>query len=178
VEPDLSLLICGGGTDAVPLARLAAGLGWRVTVADHRPLVLGRGEFAPARMVDCPDPYRLGEQVVLSPRTCAVVMSHDRARDSGYLGALLSAGVGYVGLLGPRARADRLLGDHSCSAAFAWTVFGPAGLDLGGEGPEAIAVSIVAEILAVTRGRSGGHLRDRAGPIHDRAATARVGRTP
>ena len=47
-------------------------------------------------------------------------------------------------------------------------VHGPAGLDLGGEGPEEIAQAIVAEIVAVKRGRSGGFLRDRPGPIHER----------
>jgi xanthine/CO dehydrogenase XdhC/CoxF family maturation factor len=47
-------------------------------------------------------------------------------------------------------------------------IHGPAGLDLGGEGPEEIAQAIVAEIVAVKRRRSGGFLRDRLGPIHDR----------
>jgi xanthine dehydrogenase accessory factor len=47
-------------------------------------------------------------------------------------------------------------------------IHGPAGLDLGGEGPEEIAQSILAEIVAVRRGRHGGFLKERPGPIHDR----------
>jgi xanthine/CO dehydrogenase XdhC/CoxF family maturation factor len=54
-------------------------------------------------------------------------------------------------------------------------IHGPAGLDVGAEGPEEIAAAIVAEIVAVKRGREGGFLRNRPGPIHDRPAPARHG---
>jgi xanthine/CO dehydrogenase XdhC/CoxF family maturation factor len=43
----------------------------------------------------------------------------------------------------------------------------PAGLDIGGDGPEAIALSLLAEVMAAAEGRSGGWLRDRKGPIHE-----------
>jgi xanthine/CO dehydrogenase XdhC/CoxF family maturation factor len=52
-------------------------------------------------------------------------------------------------------------------------IHGPAGLDLGAEGPEEIAQSILAEIVAVKRGRHGGFLKERPGPIHDRERQAR-----
>ena len=74
--------------------------------------------------------------------------------------------------LGPKRRAEDLLADLArqgtrLSEEGVARLHGPAGLDLGGEGPEAIALSLVSEILAVSEERSGGWLRDRKGPIHE-----------
>jgi xanthine/CO dehydrogenase XdhC/CoxF family maturation factor len=85
-------------------------------------------------------------------------------------------------MLGPGARTKRLLDElreegvvvHEDDLA---RIHGPAGLDLGAEGPEEIASAIAAEILAVKRGGPGGPLRDRPGPIHARPARAVSGRT-
>ncbi len=80
--------------------------------------------------------------------------------------------VAYIGMLGPLARTERLLADLASEGIVASperlsVIHGPAGLDLGSEGPEEIAVAIVAEILAVARAREGGYLRDRSGTIHE-----------
>jgi len=97
-------------------------------------------------------------------------MSHHFARDTEYVRALLAANVAYVGVLGPRARTERMLaelaarGDALPNATDA--LYGPVGLDLGGDGPEAIALAIVAEASAVMHGRDAAHLRDRAGALH------------
>ena len=81
------------------------------------------------------------------------------------LRALLDSSVPYIGMLGPRGRTERLLSLVDGHPGLD-RVFAPAGLDLGAEGPQEIASSIVAEIIAVDRGRSGGSLRDRRAPIH------------
>jgi xanthine/CO dehydrogenase XdhC/CoxF family maturation factor len=78
-----------------------------------------------------------------------------------------------ISMLGPAARTQRLLHELreeglEIAAADLARVRGPAGLDLGAEGPEEIAAAIVAEIVALKRGREGGFLRDRPGPIHER----------
>jgi xanthine/CO dehydrogenase XdhC/CoxF family maturation factor len=76
-------------------------------------------------------------------------------------------------MLGPSARLERLL-DHLKSEGFEpeprdlEVVHGPAGLDLGGDGPEEVAWAIVAEVMAIWNGRRGGSLKDRSGPIHER----------
>lgn len=170
VAPSVRLVVCGSGPDAVPVARLAAQLGWDVTVVDHRPPVHARPErFPGARVVECADALRLADAVALTPRTAVVVMSHHFGRDAEYLQAALGAEVAYVGALGPRARTERMLAElAACGAPAApgARLFGPVGLDLGGDGPEAIALAIVAEVAAVAAGRGGGHLRDRRAPIY------------
>jgi xanthine dehydrogenase accessory factor len=100
-------------------------------------------------------------------------MSHNYLRDRDYLRSLLPSKAAYIGMLGPHARLQRLLGDLETDGFIPTSeqlgrTHGPAGLDLGGEGPEEIATSIVAEILAVSEGREAGFLRQRSGPIHER----------
>ncbi len=173
VLPRVRLVVCGSGPDAEPVVRLATSLGWSVTVVDHRPTVHARPErFAPARVAECASASRLGDSVRLTPGTSAVVMSHHYERDLDYLESLLAAGVRYAGVLGPRARTNRILAeiaargavdlDAACAA-----VHGPAGLDIGGDGPEAIALAIVAEVQASAHLRSAAPLRGREAPIHE-----------
>jgi xanthine dehydrogenase accessory factor len=99
-------------------------------------------------------------------------MTHHYLIDRSLLCALLPSEVPYIGLLGPRRRAEDLLADVArlgveLSAEQRERLHGPAGLDIGGEGPEAIALSLLAEVMAAAEGRSGGWLRDRKGPIHE-----------
>ena len=176
VMPSVRLVICGAGPDVIPLVRFATQLGWDVTVVDHRPVVdQHAARFPDACVVDCPDAHRLSDAVSLTPRTAAVVMSHHFARDAAYVQSLLSAGVAYVGVLGPRARTERMLADLAASDQVrtenSSTLFGPVGLDVGGDGPDAIALAIIAEVSAVTSGRGGGHLRDRNAPLHSSQST-------
>ncbi|MDH3498426.1 MAG: XdhC family protein, partial [Gemmatimonadota bacterium] len=93
-----------------------------------------------------------------------VVMNHALERDRAWIRSLLESPVPYVGVLGPRARVDRILQELGQDASE--RVFGPVGLDIGANGPEQIAVSVLAEILAVRAGRTPRHLRGRKGPIH------------
>ena len=171
VMPAVRLIVCGTGPDAAPVARFASQLGWDVTVVDHRPLTNAHSaRFPGARVVECPEPLRLADAVALTPRSSAVVMSHHLARDRDYVQALLAANVGYVGVLGPRARTERMLAEIAAASATPATVgdhfFSPVGMDIGGEGPDAIALAIISQVSAVTSGRAGGHLRDRGAPLH------------
>ena len=112
VTPTVRLVVCGSGPDAVPVARLAAGLGWSVTVVDHRPVELARPErFPGVRVVECADAGGLASVVALTARSAVVVMSHHYGRDLDYLDALLDRELAYVGLLGPRSRTERMLAD-------------------------------------------------------------------
>jgi len=182
IAPVLSLVICGAGPDAAPVARLACSMGWDVTVVDHRPAsALHATRFPSARVVHCADPLRLAEATPLEPHVCAVVMSHHFERDLHYMHALLASDVRYIGLLGPRSRADRMLAERRArlvppDAAEDSRLHAPVGLDLGGDGPEAVALAIVAEVLAVTSGREGGKLREREAAIHEelRAASGKL----
>ena len=166
--PPVSLLICGAGTDAVPVARLAAGLGWRVTVVDHRPDRARADAFSGVTV-------RLAESDVTDEARdvdAAVVMSHHYERDRAYVKGLLAAGVRYVGVLGPRRRTERIVEELGVGEADAARLHAPVGLDIGAETPDEIALAIVAEIQAVTAGRRGGPLRERLGGIHDQRPAA------
>jgi xanthine dehydrogenase accessory factor len=173
LEPPPKLLICGAGHDAISLVRGAAFLGWNVTVVDDRPGLLTPERFPEAGelvAVDRPDEAaRSGRADRL---TYVVVMTHTFLRDKEYVRSFASSVVPYLAVLGPAARTQRLLTEHGeegCSLD-ANRLHAPAGLDLGGEVPEEIAVAILAEIVAARRHGAGGFLRDREGPIHDREA--------
>ncbi len=177
ITPTVPLVICGSGPDAVPLVRFASQLGWDVTVVDHRPVAHAPVDrFPEAIVVECADSLKLKESVALTPHTAAVVMSHHYARDLEYVRSLLDAGIAYIGILGPQARTERMFAEiasqNAGSTPSRQSVFGPIGLDVGGDGPDAIALSIIAEISAVTSGRKGGHLRDRNAPLHAAATVS------
>jgi len=153
LEPIPKLLLLGGGLDAVPLAGMAADLGWRVTVADHRPGYIQRGGFERAERALHVDPDRLPEQLPLAEFDAVVVMSHHLATDRKYLGHLARVSPRYVGILGPRARKERLLEDlGEGGAPLRDRLKGPVGLDIGADTPESIALSILAELQATLAG--------------------------
>jgi len=155
LAPVPRVLVLGAGLDAVPVVELVASLGWLVVVCDHRPAYLERGGFARADRVVQVDPARLAEQVSLDEFDAVVVMSHHLETDRKYLEHLAASSFRYVGVLGPRARRERLLDALGAAGdALRPRLRGPVGLDLGGDSPEAIALSIVAEMQAVFSGKS------------------------
>ncbi len=166
LDPPPRLLVCGAGHDAVPLVRFASELGWRVTVADVRRPFLTRDRFPEAVDFLDADPEGVADALGTDRRTYAVLMSHNYLRDVEYLRSLLGGDLAYIGALGPRKRTLQLLRDLDRVDAID-QIHAPAGLDIGGEGPEEVAWAIVAEMLAVRRGRSGGFLSERRAPIHE-----------
>ena len=173
-RPPLRLVVCGAGHDAIPLVRQAAAMGWRVVVADIRRAFLTRERFPEADAFVDANPPEAAAAIGPDDRTAVVLMSHNYLRDAEYLRSLAEAGIArlaYLGLMGPRGRTAKLLGelvddgvqltDDDRSRLHA-----PAGLDLGAEEPEEVAAAIVAEILSVERRHSGRPLRETTGPIH------------
>lgn len=165
LEPPARLLVCGAGHDAVPLVRYASELGWRVTVADVRRPFLTHDRFPEAAAFSDVDPGGVAALVEPGHRTYAVLMSHNYLRDVDYLRSLLGCSLEYLGALGPRKRTLQILRELDQVQEID-RIHAPAGLDVGAEGPEEVAWAIVAEMLAVRRGRSGGFLRERRAPIH------------
>ncbi len=170
-RPPPRLVVFGAGPDARPVVRLATDLGWSVVVVDGRP-VYARPALFPGARVHCAPAERAVATAGVGHGDAALVMTHHYLHDRSLLRELLPGPAAYVGLLGPRQRALDLLEDltragcHPSPEQLA-RFHAPAGLDLGGEGPEAIALSLVAEVQAVHEGRRGGWLRDRKGPIHE-----------
>jgi xanthine dehydrogenase accessory factor len=174
--PPIRLLVCGAGHDVIPLVRFAASLGWRVEVIDDRDAFLKPHRFPGAARFVKAEPIDAAGAAGVDDRTYVAVMSHNFLRDKDYLQSFLGTPVRYIGMLGPGLRTERILdelrreGDEPVPEDLI-VVRGPAGLDLGGDGPEAVAWSIVGEIMAVHHDRTGGFLKDRTGPIHERPRT-------
>ncbi len=165
LRPAQALAIFGDGHDVAPLVDLAKSLGWQVTVIGARPAAGLRRSFGGADEVICSANDPAAAAANLPADAAAVVMAHNFARDAAAVAALLKRPPAYIGVLGPRRRTARLL------AAAGMTddehrLFFPIGLEIGAETPEQIALSILAEIQAVTTGRPGGSLCKRPGPIH------------
>jgi xanthine/CO dehydrogenase XdhC/CoxF family maturation factor len=164
LRPPPHLLVCGAGDDSVPLVAFAAQAGLRVTVVDHREGLLGPSRFPAAAGLVRGRPEEPDAPLPPADSGLAVVKTHSLEHDREWVRRLLAAGWSYVGVLGPRARTAEIL--RSIGAAGDARVFAPVGLDLGADGPQQVALSIVAELLAVVSGRTPRHLSERREAIH------------
>ncbi|MFN5646443.1 MAG: XdhC family protein [Sphingobacteriales bacterium] len=176
LHPPVSLVIIGAGNDAVPMMQIADSLGWEVRVVDGRNTHARPERFQAACQVLVSRPESVLDQLSLDSRTVFVMMTHNYNYDLAMLKALLPSAVAYIGMLGPRKKLDRMLDElkHEGVALDADQlnkVYGPAGLEIGAETPEEIALSMIAEIQAVLAGKSGGMLRGKSEVIHDRERT-------
>jgi xanthine/CO dehydrogenase XdhC/CoxF family maturation factor len=154
LRPIPKLLVLGGGLDAIPLVGMTAELGWFVTVADHRPGYLARGGFERAERAVLIEPGKLADALPLADYDAIVVMSHHLATDRKYLAELAAVATRYLGVLGPRARRDRLLKELADVAPqLRERLKGPVGLDIGADSPESIALSILADLQATLSSR-------------------------
>lgn len=168
-QPPPRLLVFGAGEDARPVARLALEAGFRVTVVDRRAGLLDPVRFAPGVRLIESTAALLDRHVAGGGECFALLMTHNFADDRAYAAALAGRPLRYLGILGPRARTERLLQTpETADLADDPRLYGPLGLDLGSEGAEQVAISILAELLAVRSGRSGRSLRERCAPIHAR----------
>jgi len=171
IAPPNALIIFGAGDDAVPLARMAKEIGWQVTVADPRAAFATAERFPFADTLVSSPAEALVERVKPGPDALAVVMTHHYVHDVPILRDLLQRPLGYLGLLGPRKRAHKILDDlgaagRKVTAKERERLHAPVGLDLGADSPEQVALSIVAEIQATIAGRNARPLRERMRPIH------------
>jgi len=167
----IAVKLFGAGADAVPFVRIASELGWQVTVHDHRPAFLTPERFPAAHMLV----HQLADDTLTDletdDRTAVVIMTHNYARDRFILPAVINSDAFYIGALGPKRRTEQLI--EEIGGAFSSDqlarLYAPAGLDIGADTPEGIALSIIGEIQSVLKNRDGGHLRNRQGSIYGRS---------
>ncbi len=168
LQPLFKLLIIGGEHDAVKLCSMASLLGWEVEVitAIKDPKTLG--DFPGATRVSATPPELFSPQ--MDSQTAVVLMTHNYTQDLKYLLKLRSSRPGYIGILGSAKRRNRLQNE-----VFEYTelnedlldlIHSPAGLDLGAETPEEIALSILSEIMSVTKDRTPFSLKNITPKIH------------
>jgi xanthine/CO dehydrogenase XdhC/CoxF family maturation factor len=172
VEPPVSLVVFGAGDDARPLVRLAKEIGWHVTVADPRPAFVTAERFPVADALVVGPASELVPRVAPGPAALAVVMTHHYVHDVPLLRALLTRPLAYLGLLGPKKRAEKIAADLTAEGfvltpAMRARLHAPVGLDLGAETPEEVGLAILAEMQATLARRDARPLRERQQPIHD-----------
>jgi len=171
IAPPIPLIVFGGGEDAIPLVQFAGQLGWHVTVIDARPAYALPERFPFADAVLCMRHDALNG-FILPDESLIMIMTHNYEQDKELLRTLLPRGFRYIGILGPKTRTRRLLGELEASGLqicddLLASLHGPAGLDIGADTPQEIAISILAEMQATIAQRPGTALRKRAGGIHE-----------
>ena len=168
-ESPYRLLVFGAVDVAEALCKAAGELGWKTVVADPRSRFATRARVPSADelLVEWPD--EVLARVPPDESTAVVVLAHEDKFDIPALVGALRSDAFYVGALGARKNQERRrarLLEEGLSEDEIDRIAGPTGLDVGAETPAETAVSILAEILAVRSGRSGGRLRDGQGRIH------------
>lgn len=170
ISPAFRLFVVGAEHDAVQLCRYAAQTGWEVTVVAAADEQKDADFFQGAENFITPSPEEFSN-MAFDWQTAVVLMTHSYVKDMKFLMALVDKELGYLGLLGPRHRRERMLNefmekDLDLPLEFFETVHGPSGINIGAETPQEIGISIIAEILSVVRGQTPIPLRDKNKGIH------------
>lgn len=164
------MVIIGAIHIAIPLHRLAKLMGYRVTVVDARAKFATAERFPEADEVIVAWPDEALAQIPIDRSTAVVILTHDPKFDIPILEFALKSSVGYIGAMGSRRTHEKRkanLREVGITDEEIARVHAPLGLDLGARTPEETAVSIMAQIIALRSGRSGGHLDQSAGRIHE-----------
>ena len=170
LQPCFRLLILGSEHDAVQLCSFASLSGWEVDVVASPAEEKNAADFPGARQLinTLPELFDTGK---IDHQTAIVLMTHSYVKDLKFLLQLKDSRPVYLGLLGPAARREKLLNEFlehcpEVSEEFFGSIHGPAGLNLGAETPQEIAIAVLAEILTVIRDKEPIPLKNKKGAIH------------
>lgn len=171
IKPVVNLVIIGAGNDVIPLTRIAAVLGWDISVIDGRHNYALPERFPAANKVIVAKPEQVLQHVELNSWTAFVLMTHNYNYELNLLKELLPLNLPYIGVLGPKKKMERMLAEledngTEISANQLEHIYGPVGLDIGAEGAEEIALAVAAEIKAVLSSRNGHSLKFKGASIH------------
>jgi xanthine/CO dehydrogenase XdhC/CoxF family maturation factor len=170
LSPCFKLLIIGAEHDAVQLSNYAVLTGWEVTVVAAPTEEKSLSDFPGAQELLCIEPETLCIDDI-DDQTAVLLMTHSYVKDLKYLLRVMQSRPSYLGILGPAKRREKLLGDlierhPEVDDTFFDLIHGPAGLNIGAETAQEIAIAILAEILAVVRKRKPIMLRHKSSSIH------------
>jgi xanthine dehydrogenase accessory factor len=146
-KPKPRLLVFGAGADAIPLVKLASNAGFSVHVADWRSDWCTEANFPDAAQLIVGFPNEVVSSLHLTDQDFILILTHNFQRDKEILGYLLENDLKYIGILGSRTRTERLLEGMTIPPH----IKSPVGMAIGAEGPEEIAISIVAELIQKQR---------------------------
>jgi xanthine/CO dehydrogenase XdhC/CoxF family maturation factor len=177
INRPISVVIAGAGNDVQPLVEIASMLGWIVTIVDGRFHYAIPERFPLASKVLYSRPADILPQIKTDDQTVFLLMSHNYNYDIEFLTQIVKHKFGYIGLLGPAKKRNRMLSDLDVRGIHLkdeqlLKIHGPAGLDIDAENSAEIALSIVSEIKAFMSGRSGASLKLKKEPIHHRVITS------
>lgn len=160
--PPTAIMIFGAGHDAIPVAKYSVSLGYGTTVVDARENFNHETNFPNTkRIIARPESY--ADKVQITDHTYIIIMNHHIEKDRETLTYALRSIAPYVGVLGPRSRRDRMM-EQLRDEGIAFSseqldkMYNPVGLDIGAESSEEIAISILAEIIAIRNGHQAGFL--------------------
>jgi xanthine dehydrogenase accessory factor len=159
IEPSPELYVIGAGHVGFHLARLAHEVGFRVRVVDDREKFANRERFPQADQIIIEDIPAWIEKTPLPPHAYVVIVTRGHNNDLDALRALAPRDLRYLGLIGSRAKVARIYGaltEEAMPAEILKTVHAPIGLEIGAVTPQEIAVSILAELIAVKHGKIRG----------------------
>src|SRR4051812_30888499 len=167
------MVVFGAIDFSAALAKIATEIGYAVTIVDARRAFAQSSRFSAHAevVVSWPREYLGGQE--LGPRDAVLVFTHDSKFDEPALLAALESGAGYIGALGSRRthtdREERLRAGGGADDDLR-RIASPSGPGIGARTPAETAIAVLAEILALRSGRSGGRLAESSGPIHPRTA--------
>ncbi len=146
-QPQSRFILFGGGADAIPLTKIAKAAGFSLTVTDWRPALCNRSTFPDANQIVIGTPERIAEQLRLTEYDTIILLSHVFQKDRAFLKAIQDQLPFYIGILGSKDRTKRLLSGLKVKSP----IYSPVGLTIGAEGPEEIAISIIAQLIQLKR---------------------------
>lgn len=172
LQPPLEVIIAGAGNDVQPLVEMCDILGWSTLVVDGRSTHATPSRFPKAVRVMVRKAENILDDIETHQRQVFLLMSHNYNYDLNVLKQILDKKLLYIGVLGPKRKLERMLGeiypDKTSVAEQFSNLHGPTGLDIGAETAEQIALSIVAEIQAAATKRGGSPLKEKPSHIHHR----------
>lgn len=172
-RPAKQLVIFGAVHTAQPLSRYAQDLGFEVVVVDARTALATKARFPNVEQIITAWPGEAYEQLNINASTWIAILSHDPKFDEPAINGALATDAAYIGTVGSRKtnadRRERLL-ESGVSEAQLERLHGPIGLNIGGKTPEEMAISILAEMIAIENGRDGGMLKTASGSISGKAS--------
>lgn len=169
ISPVIRILLFGAGNDTIPLAKMAEILGLEVIVIDGRKNLAIAKRFPSAMQIITGAGDEVVEQLEIDGNSAALLMTHNFEYEAQVLEQLMKFDLPYVGILGPKKKSEKLIErlEMKGMTVNQATIYSPMGLDIGAEGSEEIALSILAEVKAVLAKKPATFLRNKKGPIHE-----------
>lgn len=169
IKPPIRICLFGAGNDTIPLCKMASFLGWEVVLIDGRKQYATKERFEQTSKIVVGPAEEVVSQLELDQNTVALLMTHNFEYELKVLEQLLPFSLSYIGILGPKKKSQKLFErlENQGLNINQEHIYGPVGLNIGAEGSEEIALSILAEIKTVLMQKEPYSLRDKEGSIHD-----------